>query len=82
LILTIIPVYYLVNIFDVGYMDSYFYVCFMVFIFFGLRLWKSNTKAHYIQLHNVLKLLIVAGVFCIILINPSILIHGKTALKL
>jgi 4-hydroxybenzoate polyprenyltransferase len=27
LVLTVVPVYYLVNIFDVGYMDIYFYVC-------------------------------------------------------
>ncbi len=77
LLLTIFPVYYLINIYDVGYMDIYFYGCFIVFIFFGLKLWKSETKQDYIFLHNVLKFLIVAGVFCIILINPSILLNGK-----
>jgi 4-hydroxybenzoate polyprenyltransferase len=80
LILTIIPVYYLVNIFDVGYMDSYFYVCFIVFIFFGLKLWKSNTKENFLLLHNTLKFVIVAGVFCIILIEPSVLINGERLL--
>ena len=76
-ILTIIPVYVLIEIFDVGYMDIYFYSCLIILIFFLQYLWKSNTKQQFIQMHNVLKFLIVAGVFSIILINPSVLWHGK-----
>jgi 4-hydroxybenzoate polyprenyltransferase len=79
-IATIIPVYILIEIFDVGYMDMYFYFCLIILIFFLLRLWKSYTKEHYLSLHNVLKFLIVAGVFSIILINPSILWHGEKLL--
>jgi 4-hydroxybenzoate polyprenyltransferase len=77
---TIIPVYVLIEIFDVGYMDIYFYSCLIILIFFLLRLWKSDTKEQYVLLHNVLKFLIVAGVFCIVLINPSVLWHGKKLL--
>ena len=77
LLFTILPVYYLINIYDVGYMDIYFYGCFIAFIFFGLKLWKSETKEDFLELHNVLKFLIVAGVFCILLINPSVLLNGK-----
>jgi 4-hydroxybenzoate polyprenyltransferase len=80
LVLTVVPVYYLVNIFDVGYMDIYFYVCFIILIFFGIRLWKSNTKEQFLKLHNTLKFLIVAGVFCIVLINPAVLWHGEKLL--
>jgi 4-hydroxybenzoate polyprenyltransferase len=76
-ILTIIPVYVLIEIFDVGYMDIYFYSCLIILIFFLQYLWKSNTKQQFILLHNVLKFLIVAGVFSIVLINPSVLWHGK-----
>lgn len=75
--LTIIPVYILVDVYDVGYMDIYFYICFVVLLFFLLYLWKSNSKEQFLILHNVLKFLIVAGVFCIVLINPSVLWHGK-----
>jgi len=82
LLLTIIPVYFLVNIYDVGYMDIYFYIGFIVMIFFGLQLWKSDTKEQFLQLHNILKMLIVAGVFCIVLINPAVLWHGKKLLTL
>jgi 4-hydroxybenzoate polyprenyltransferase len=80
LLLTVFPVYYLVNVFDVGYMDIYFYVCFIIFIFFEFLLWKSEDKKDFLKLHNVLKLLIVSGVFCIVLINPSVLWHGKKLL--
>jgi 4-hydroxybenzoate polyprenyltransferase len=80
-IATIIPVYVLIEIFDVGYMDMYFYFCLIILIFFLLRLWKSNTKEQFVLLHNVLKFLIVAGVFSIILINPSVLWHGEKLLR-
>ncbi|MCV2485990.1 geranylgeranylglycerol-phosphate geranylgeranyltransferase [Flavobacterium sp. SH_e] len=76
-LLTILPVYVLVNIHDVGYMDIYFYVCFGVLLFFLIYLWQSNSKEQFLRLHNVLKFLIVSGVFCIVLINPSVLWHGK-----
>ena len=77
---TVIPVYILIELDDVGYMDIYFYCCFIVLLFFLITLWKSTSKESYVQLHNVLKILIVAGVFCIVLIEPSVLIHGKKLL--
>ena len=76
-ILTIIPVYFLVAVYDVGYMDIYFYITFIVLIYFGQKLFQSSSKEHYLKLHNVLKLLILAGIFCIVLINPSVLLHFK-----
>ena len=81
LLTTVFPVYFLINIYDVGYMDIYFYVCFIIFIFFGLKLWKSNTKEEYLRLHNVLKFIVVAGVFCIVLIDPSVLWNGEKLLQ-
>ena len=79
-LLTVIPVYILIELDDVGYMDIYFYCCFIVLIFFITYLWKSKSKVQYVNLHNVLKILIVSGVFCIVLIDPSVLIHGKRLL--
>jgi 4-hydroxybenzoate polyprenyltransferase len=81
-IFTIAPVYVLIEIYDVGYMDIYFYISLMVLIFFLLKLWKSETQKDYIKLHNILKSIIVAGVFCIVLIDPSVLLNGKTLLRL
>jgi len=81
-VLTIVPIYFLVEIFEVGYMDIYFYASLIILIFFLQRLWKSNSKPDYLKLHNILKLLVVSGVFCIVLINPEVLIHGRRLLKL
>jgi 4-hydroxybenzoate polyprenyltransferase len=80
-VLTIIPIYFLVEIFEVGYMDIYFYVSLIILIFFLQKLWKSNSKPDYLKLHNMLKFLVVSGVFCIILIDPEVLVNGRRLLK-
>jgi 4-hydroxybenzoate polyprenyltransferase len=79
---TIIPVYVLVEKFNVGYMDIYFYMSLIVLIFFVLKLWKSDAHQEYLQLHNILKMVIITGVFSIVLIDPSVLIHGRNLLKI
>ena len=80
-VLTIVPIYFLVEIFEVGYMDIYFYVSLIILIFFMQKLWKSNSKPDYLKLHNMLKFLVVSGVFCIVLIDPEVLVHGRRLLK-
>ena len=80
-VLTIIPIYFLVEIFEVGYMDIYFYMSLIILIFFLQKLWKSNSKPDYLKLHNMLKFLVVSGVFCIVLIDPEVLVHGRRLLK-
>ena len=79
---SIFPVYILIEIYDVGYMDIYFYVSFIILIFFIMKLWNSNSKENYLLLHNIIKFIIVAGVFSIILIKPSVLIHGREVLAI
>jgi 4-hydroxybenzoate polyprenyltransferase len=74
-LLTVIPVYLLIEKFEIGNMDLYFYSCLLFLLLFILKLWKSDLKEHYLFLHNVLKFLIVAGVFSIILINPSLILN-------
>ena len=80
-VLTIIPIYFLVEIFEVGYMDIYFYMSLIILIFFLQKLWKSNSKPDYLKLHNILKFLVVTGVFCIVLIDPEVLVNGRRLLK-
>jgi len=46
-------------------------------LFFILKLGKAKTKPDYLKLHFLLKFIIVAGVFSIVLIEPSVLLHGK-----
>ncbi|MBP6040474.1 MAG: geranylgeranylglycerol-phosphate geranylgeranyltransferase [Flavobacterium sp.] len=82
IITTVLPVYILIEIYDVGYMDTYFYGCLIVLVIFVLALQKATQKEQFLRLHNVLKFLIVAGVFCVVLINPSVLWHGKRLLHI
>ena len=80
-VLTIIPIYFLVEIFEVGYMDIYFYMSLIILILFLQKLWKSNSKPDYLKLHNMLKFVVVSGVFCIVLIDPEVLVNGRRLLK-
>lgn len=74
-ILTSIPVYLLLTKYNVGHMDFFFYLSiFLLLIFLGL-LWKSKTKIQYLILHNILKFIILAGVFCIVLINVNVVLN-------
>jgi len=78
--LTVIPVFLLIEVYDVGYMDIYFYGGMIVIICFLSLLWKAETQKNYVRLHNILKFLIVTGVFCIVLIDPSVVLHGRKLL--
>ena len=80
--LTVIPVYLLIDVYDVGYMDIYLYSGMIVIIWFLGLLWKADSQKEYLRLHNILKFLIVAGVFCIVLIDPSVLVHGRKLLSM
>ena len=70
-LLALIPSYLLIFKYDIGYMDLYFYGSILALLVFVIILWKSNTKLHYVLLHNILKFIIVAGVFSIALINVN-----------
>lgn len=74
-LLTSIPTYLLITRFEIGYMNYFFYGSSVALVIFLLFLWKSNKKAHYIILHNLLKFIIVLGVFSIILINVDVLLN-------
>lgn len=72
--LTIIPIFFLLHFFSIGYMDFYFYASVILLIVFLLVLWRSQKKIHYLVLHNILKFVIVAGVFCILLLDIHVVL--------
>lgn len=74
-LLTSVPVYLLLNKYDVGHMYLFFYLSAFLLLIFLVLLWKSNSKTHYLILHNILKFIILAGVFCIVLINVNIVLN-------
>lgn len=69
---TIIPIYFLINHFEVGYMYIYFYASVILLLLFLLVLWRSKEKLHYLMLHTILKVIIVAGVFSIMLLDVHV----------
>ncbi len=73
--LTLLPAFLLIEYFDVGYMYLYFIGCIFLLLGFLLLLVKSNSKKHYVWLHNILKLIIVLGVFSILLINVDLVLN-------
>ncbi|MEL7270370.1 MAG: geranylgeranylglycerol-phosphate geranylgeranyltransferase [Bacteroidota bacterium] len=75
ILLTLVPAILLIKIFDVGYMYLYFWICIILLGIFMLLLWKSEKKKHYVWLHNILKFIIVGGVFSILLIDVDLVLN-------
>lgn len=73
-LLTLIPSYLVLYKFEIGHMYLFFYTCVLLLVIFLLLLWLSKTKTHYLILHNILKFIIVAGVFSILLINVDLVL--------
>ena len=67
--LTLVPIILLLIKFEIGQMYVFFYLSIFLLCIFLWLLWKSKTKTHYLILHNILKFIIVFGVFCILLID-------------
>ena len=74
-VLAIVPIYLLLFNYDIGRMHYYFYLSVILLVIFLLLLWKSKRKTHYVWLHNILKFIIVAGVFCIPLLDVAIILN-------
>ena len=74
-VLTIIPTYLLLYRFEVGHMYLFFYLSFCLLVIFLFLLWQSKTKIQYLILHNILKFIILAGVFSILLIDVSVILN-------
>lgn len=75
--LTLIPTFLLITKFadEIGYMDYFFYGSIVALGLFLAILWYSKRKLHYVVLHNILKLIIVVGVFSIVLIHVDFLLN-------
>jgi len=79
-VLTLNPIYFLLKYPEIGGMKYFFYTSVVVLLSFVIVLWFSHSKRNYVLLHLILKLLIVAGVFSLALIDYSVIIN-KILLK-
>lgn len=75
ILLTLLPSILLIYFFDVGYMYLYFIGSIFLLILFLAMLWKAKTKLHYVGLHNILKFIIIVGVFSILLIDIDLVLN-------
>jgi 4-hydroxybenzoate polyprenyltransferase len=74
-VITIVWAFLLIFFFDIGHMYIFFYLCIVLLVVFLLILWRSKRKIHFLLLHNMLKLIIVGGVFSILLIDVSVVLN-------
>jgi len=79
-LLTLNPIYFLLKYPEIGGMKYFFYTSIVVLAVFVVTLWFSSSKRNYVLLHLILKLLIIAGVFSLSLIDYSVIIN-KLLLK-
>ncbi|TMM59432.1 ubiquinone biosynthesis protein UbiA [Maribacter algarum] len=75
ILLTLIPSLLLIMKFDVGLMNYYFMACIALLILFLVLLLQAKTKKHYVWLHNILKFIIIVGVFSILLIDIDLVLN-------
>lgn len=74
ILLTLVPALLLINKFDIGHMYLYFIGSSLLLVFSLMILWKSSSKKHYVLLHNILKFIIIVGVFSILLIDVDLIL--------
>ena len=75
LISTFFPIIILFTYPELSYMKYYFYLAMLTLVLVGVLLWKSKETKQYLRLHNVLKLLLLVGVFSLVFIDTSLIIE-------
>lgn len=73
---TILPMYFLVNNYNIGYMDLYFYLSSIMLLILSIKLNTAQTIGQYNFIHNLVKWIILIGVFGIVLIDPKVILNG------
>ncbi len=75
IVLALLAAGLLVSRFDIGYMYLYFIGSSLLMLLFLFLLWMSRSKKHFVWLHNILKFIIVSGVFGILLIDIDLVLN-------
>ena len=75
ILLTLVPSLLLIFRFDVGHMNIYFIICVLLLLLFIVLLFRAKARKDYVWLHNILKLIIVMGVFSILLIDIDLVLN-------
>ncbi len=75
LVFTLWPVFILFSYPALGYMKFYFYFASVVLVFISFLLWKSSHVKNYRNIHNVLKILLLIGVFSLMFVDTSLIVE-------
>lgn len=74
MLLTLIPIGILYNYPAIAYMKYYFYLSAITLISIGFYIWKSTHKKQYQLAHNILKILLLIGVFSLLFIDKTLIL--------
>jgi 4-hydroxybenzoate polyprenyltransferase len=74
MILTLAPVSILFSYPAIEYMKYYFYLTAVILFFIGFYTWKATKTNQYRLLHNILKILLLIGVFSLLFIDKSLIL--------
>jgi len=74
MVLTLVPVSILFNYPAIEYMKYYFYLASFILLFIGFYTWKATKTNQYRLLHNILKILLLIGVFSLLFIDKSLIL--------
>ncbi|MEM6684246.1 MAG: geranylgeranylglycerol-phosphate geranylgeranyltransferase [Bacteroidota bacterium] len=77
-LIAVLVTIFLLSQYDISYMRYYFYASIVLLLISVLILYRSKTKSHYLLLHNILKFIIVSGVFSIPLLNIDAILDKIT----
>ena len=69
-LLSLINIFLILNLFlnfNSGFMHFYYFLALAVMVYFMFKLYSSKSTVQYLSLHNLLRFLITAGVFSIVL---------------
>ena len=72
--INILVTVFLVYRYDLGKMDYFFYGSMSLLSLVVILSYKAQSQRQYVWIHNLLKLLILLGVFSIVLLNPSLIL--------
>ncbi|CAM1345094.1 geranylgeranylglycerol-phosphate geranylgeranyltransferase [Tenacibaculum amylolyticum] len=74
ILLTLIPIGFLFRYPAIAYMKYYFYLTSITLLFIAIYAWKAVNRQQYQLLHNILKFLLLIGVFSLLLVDKSLLL--------
>lgn len=74
MVLTLVPIGVLFNYPAIEYMKYYFYLAAITLIFIGFYTWESTKNNQYRLAHNILKVLLLIGVFSLLFIDKSLIV--------